>query len=262
MAVPSRGKASSLASVVAQNNDDSKRRAAARDGAAKPRGKGRRPPWQIVAAEFKAAAQSSDQLPAQLGVELAFAGRSNVGKSSLMNALTGRRRLVRTSATPGCTRAINFFEARARDGAVFHLVDLPGYGYAKRSKAERNAWVRLIEGYLAEREWLRAVVLLVDARRGFGESDQMLASFVAARPAARRPEVIVVATKIDKLPKAKRRAMLRQMKGYSGKAIGVSAVTGEGMEALWKRLRSAAFVGNAELGTEQRTRDKGQGTGH
>jgi len=204
----------------------------------------RQPPWEIVEAEFKAAAQSAEQLPAQLGVELAFAGRSNVGKSSLMNTLTGRRRLVRCSSTPGCTRSINFFEAKARDGAVFHLVDLPGYGYAKRSKAERNVWARLIEGYLAQRQWLRAVTLLIDARRGFGEADRMLASFVAARPATDRPEVVVVATKIDKLPKAKRRAMLRDLKGYDGKVLGVSAVTGEGIEALWKVLRKAAFVGD------------------
>src|SRR5690606_23305020 len=115
-------------------------------------------------AEFEAAAQAPEQLPPPLGVEVAFAGRSNVGKSSLMNALMERRKLVRTSSTPGCTRAINFCKARARDGAELRLVDLPGYGYAKRSKTERNQWARMIESYLAERDHLRAVVMLVDAR--------------------------------------------------------------------------------------------------
>ncbi len=258
MAVPSRARASNLATEVATATSEPIETTAVTTRKAKPlrpspqgdspkaagRAK-RQPPWEIIEAEFQAAAQSADQLPAQLGVELAFAGRSNVGKSSLMNALTGRRRLVRCSSTPGCTRSINFFEARARDGAVFRLVDLPGYGYAKRSKAERNVWAQLIEGYLAQRQWLRAVTLLIDARRGFGEADRMLASFVADRPASARPEVVVVATKIDKLPKAKRRAMLRDLKGYDGKVLGVSAVTGEGLEALWMALRKAAFVGDS-----------------
>ncbi|RLB54108.1 MAG: ribosome biogenesis GTP-binding protein YsxC [Deltaproteobacteria bacterium] len=231
---------------MSDSKDKRPRRRIAGRPAAKPAGSGTaKAPWQILEAEFKWAAQSTEQLPAQIGVELAFAGRSNVGKSSLMNTLTGRRRLVRTSSTPGCTRAINFFEAKARDGAVFQLVDLPGYGYAKRSKAERNLWAGIIEGYLAERQWLRAVTLLVDARRGFGEADRMLSGFVAARPKKDRPEVIVVATKIDKLPKAKRRAMLRNLSGYEGRIIGVSAVTGEGIEALWQALRKAAHVGDS-----------------
>jgi GTP-binding protein len=230
--------------------NDSKDRSAdhrtpAKSGAKEAGGSTATPPWQIVEASFKIAAATPDQLPAQLGVELAFAGRSNVGKSSLMNTMTGRRRLVRTSSTPGCTRGINFFEAKARDGAVFQLVDLPGYGYAKRSKAERNTWAGLIEGYLAERQWLRAVTLLVDARRGFGETDRLLSGFVEARPAKNRPEVVVVATKIDKLPKAKRRALLSKLGGYDGRIIGVSAVTGEGIEALWRVLRKAAHVGDS-----------------
>lgn len=197
------------------------------------------PPWAIVDASFVAAAQKLPQLPPAEGPELAFAGRSNVGKSSLLNAALGRRRLVRTSSTPGCTRAVAFFHARARDGALFRLVDLPGYGFAKRSKAERNAWARLVEGYLTERAALRAVVLLVDARHGPTADDARLLEFIATRARA-QPERIVVATKLDKVPKSRRRAALRKLEQAVGqRIIGASAVTGEGVEALWLALRRA-----------------------
>lgn len=189
-----------------------------------------------------AAAQSLDSLPAPLIVEVAFAGRSNVGKSSLMNALMGRRGLVRTSSTPGCTRQINFFDARARDGATFRLVDLPGYGYAKRSKSERRQWAELIEAYLHGRDGLRAVILLVDARRGVGPEDEQLLAFIASRPAARSTETLVVATKIDKLKSSQRKAALSKLGKKGRRVMAVSAATGEGIDRLWKAIRSAAQV--------------------
>jgi GTP-binding protein len=203
-------------------------------------------PWRIVEASYVAGAQALEQLPAQLGVEVAFAGRSNVGKSSLMNALMDRRRLVRTSSTPGCTRAINFFEARARDDARFRLVDLPGYGYAKRSKSERKIWAELIEIYLSQRDWLKAVVLLVDARRGFGEVDAQLRDFVMTRDERSRPTLIVVATKIDKIAKSKRKSALAKLKLGNVKLLGVSGETGEGIEALWHMLRKATHLSDVE----------------
>jgi GTP-binding protein len=199
-------------------------------------------PWNIVEAAFVAGAQSPGQLPAPIGAELAFAGRSNVGKSSLMNALMGRRNLVRTSSTPGCTRQINFFEVRARDGAVMRLVDLPGYGYAKRSKGERAAWADLIEAYLTEREVLRAVAVLVDARRGVESEEQALIDFVRGRPGP-AAAALLVATKIDKVPKSKRKATLSQLAGPTGIPIfGASAVTGDGIASLWRALRRSAFI--------------------
>jgi GTP-binding protein len=188
-----------------------------------------------VEAEYTAGASQLEQMPPPNNVELAFAGRSNVGKSSLLNALMDRRRLVRTSSTPGCTRKINFFLTKARDGAVLTLVDLPGYGYAKRSKTERKLWSQLIEAYLIERDHLRAVVVLVDARRGLSEADQQLVDFVAQRKEP-RPAVIVVATKIDKVPKSKQAATLKRLG-----ALGVSAVTGAGLQQLWSELRQAAL---------------------
>jgi len=202
-------------------------------------------PWEIVDADFESGAAASDSLPAPLGVEVAFAGRSNVGKSSLLNAMMRRRNLVRTSSTPGCTRQINFFRAKARDESLFRLVDLPGYGYAKRSKTERAAWGRLIEHYLHEREWLRAVVVLVDVRRGVEEEEQQLMDFVRQREArVGACRIIVAATKVDKVPKSKRKAAIAKFPLPKGaRRLGVSAVTGDGLEPLWKLIRKAAFVG-------------------
>src|SRR4051812_46210479 len=106
------------------------------------------PPPRVSRAEFMAAATRAEQLPPPQTLEIAFAGRSNVGKSSLMNSLLERRKLVRTSGTPGCTRQISMFEVTTRLGSRLTLVDLPGYGYAKRSHSERREWAELIHTYL------------------------------------------------------------------------------------------------------------------
>jgi len=201
-------------------------------------------PRQIVHADFVAAAAPGSSLPAPAMAEIAFAGRSNVGKSSLINTLVERKGLVRTGATPGVTRQINLFEARARDGAVFHLVDLPGYGFAKRSKAERASWADLIEGYLRTRVTLAVLVLLVDARRGLEEDDAELVRFVEeARDAQRRPvEVVIVATKVDKLARAVSRGAIAAIARSTGrKVLGFSSVTGEGRAELWALLRKATL---------------------
>ena len=201
----------------------------------------RRPPWQIVEASFLAGAQSLASLPPPLMAEVAFAGRSNVGKSSLMNALVGRRNLVRTSSTPGCTRQINFFDAKARDEAMFRLVDLPGYGYAKRSKQERKQWGELIDGYLAGRDTLKAVLLLVDARRGLAAEERQLLEFLRAR--AVPVSAVVVATKVDKIKKSARKAKLAALAKEAGeRVIGTSASDGLGIEPLWKAIRTASHV--------------------
>jgi GTP-binding protein len=201
-------------------------------------------PMQIVHAEFVAAAAPGSSLPAPTMAEVAFAGRSNVGKSSLINTLVERKGLVRTGATPGVTRQINLFEARARDGAVFHLIDLPGYGYAARSKAERGAWQDLIEGYLKTRVTLAALVLIVDVRRGIEEDDLELVQFVEeARDVQRRPvEIVVVATKIDKLGSSARASALAAVsKALGRKVLGFSSETGEGRAALWRHLRKVTL---------------------
>jgi len=198
----------------------------------------------ILSAEFIAGAGPGSALPPPTGAEIAFAGRSNVGKSSLINALVQRKSLVRTSSTPGSTRQVNLFEVRARDGAVFHMVDLPGYGFAKRSKAEQSAWAVLIEGYLNTRVTLAIAVIIVDIRRGIEADDRELIEFIeGAHDAARRPvQVIVVATKLDKVARSARRSAVDAIaKGSGRKVIGFSAETGEGRRELWSAIRRATL---------------------
>ena len=202
-------------------------------------------PRRIVEAQFKAGATASDQVPPPTGVEIAFAGRSNVGKSSLLNALAARRNLVRTSSTPGCTRQLSFFEVRTKDEAVLTLVDLPGYGYAKRSKQERSAWANLIEGYLLERPTLAVVVSLVDVRRGIEADDAQLHELLAqpARTARAPVKVLTVATKLDKMPSSQRAAALKALRAVSGGPVfGVSVEMPDTLMRLWVELRTLASV--------------------
>jgi GTP-binding protein len=220
--------------------------------AAKPAKPVDKSPLRIVAADFVAGAGPSGSLPAPVRAEIAFAGRSNVGKSSLINALVERKSLVRTSSTPGSTRQVNLYEARAADGAVFHLVDLPGYGFNRRSKAEQRSWAELIEAYLGTRSTLATVVILVDVRRGLEDDDRELITFIdAAKPPSRRPvEVLVVATKLDKLSLNERKVALARLGREAGrKVLGFSSVTGEGREALWRALRRAT-LGEAALAAQ------------
>ena len=200
---------------------------------------------RIVSAEFVAGAPSVDKLPAPALAEIAFAGRSNVGKSSLMNMLMGRKGLVRASNTPGRTREINVFLAKSLDGLALHLVDLPGYGYAKVSKTEKKSWGPMMEGYLASRTTLRAIVLLVDIRRGVEEDDLELVQYMdEARERTveenRKASLIVVATKLDKLVLAKQKPAVQALKAAAKMPVlGFSAVTGAGKDELWARIRAA-----------------------
>jgi GTP-binding protein len=199
---------------------------------------------RVVSADFLAGAGPGSALPAPVRAEIAFAGRSNVGKSSLINTLVQRKNLVRTGSTPGLTRQVNLYEAKAADGTVLHFVDLPGYGFAKRSKAETAAWAKLIEGYLGQRVTLAAVVLIVDVRRGVEDDDRALIEFIdAARPSSRRPvEVLLVATKLDKLPSSQRKPALAKLRAASGRRVyGFSAESGEGREDLFRAIRRAAL---------------------
>ena len=160
--------------------------------------------------------------------EIALAGKSNVGKSSLINNLTGRSKLARTSSEPGKTRLINFYALNA----AFFLVDLPGYGFAKASKAERDTWGKMIEGYLEGSEQLRHVLQLVDIRHEPTGDDEMMASYL------RHYEIpfTVVATKCDKLSKAARArnipAICRKLVVQPWEIIPYSAEDGTGRDAL------------------------------
>ncbi len=197
--------------------------------------------YRVRTASFAAGGDSVQALPAATLSEIAFAGRSNVGKSSLLNALLQRHNLVRTSRTPGCTRQINLFEVSvtvpgADEPLGLHLVDLPGYGYAKRSKGEKVAWGGMIDGYLRTRAALRAVVVLVDIRRGIEEEEQELLTMLGEPRPAGALRALVVATKLDKLPLSQRIPALAAAGKGGARVLGFSSETGEGREALWKRI--------------------------
>jgi GTP-binding protein len=200
----------------------------------------------IVEASFVAGVAAANQMPPPALSEIAFAGRSNVGKSSLLNTLVARKNLVRTGSTPGTTRQLNLFHVKASDGLEVVLVDLPGYGFAKRGKQERAQWGTLIEGYLSTRVTLRAVVLLVDVRRGPEQEEKELIEYIeSTQGKASRPEVpiIIVATKTDKMPFAQRKLAIARIGGDLGcRAIGFSAETGEGKDELWRVLRGHLVV--------------------
>lgn len=148
---------------------------------------------EIKQAEFIISAVAAAQYPSDNRVEIAFVGRSNVGKSSLINTLTNRRKLVKVSGTPGKTRLVNFFLINNE----FYFVDLPGYGYAKVSKVEKESWGKVIETYLTKREQLKKIVLLIDCRHKPSMDDINMYKWIKYY----NYEAIVVATKIDKLTK-------------------------------------------------------------
>ena len=188
---------------------------------------------KVTAARFLGAAASPGGGPAARLPEVAVAGRSNVGKSSLLNALLGRHGLARTSSTPGRTRQINFFLVNDR----FVIVDLPGYGFAVGSAAERQSWGPLVEEYLRDRPTLRGVVLLVDLRRGLEDEERELLAFLAhvGLPAA------LVATKVDKLGRGARGRALAALQAAVDAGVpvlGFSARTGEGRDGLWRVVRA------------------------
>jgi GTP-binding protein len=163
--------------------------------------------------------------------EVAFLGRSNVGKSSLLNALVKQRDLAFTSARPGCTQKINFF----RIGGEFVFADLPGYGFAKVPQQIKADWKKLVDSYLLGRESLKLCIVLLDARRGWMEKDLELKEWLEFHG---RP-YIVVATKVDKLTQREERSGLAAIREHlaEGGLEPFSAVTGRGVREIWQAIR-------------------------
>jgi GTP-binding protein len=191
---------------------------------------------QVKSAEFVTSAVKPEQYPSPEYPEVAFSGRSNVGKSSLINKLVNRKRLVKTSATPGRTQLINFFLVNAG----LSLVDLPGYGYAKVPMAVRKQWGPMVETYIANRPSLKAVVLLMDIRRTPKAEELSLMEWLHHR----RIPTILVLTKADKLSKTeqgRQRRMAAQTLGVdAGDFVLFSAKSGLGKTTLWEMIERVA----------------------
>jgi len=191
---------------------------------------------KIRRAELLASCGRRSQLPDTDRPEFAFLGRSNVGKSSLLNALVRRKSLARTSSTPGKTRLVHFYDVDTDAGAPL-FVDLPGYGFARVPKSERDAWRRLVEGYLDGRPQLRAAILLQDIRRDWSEDEALLVDWLAERDT----DVIVALTKADKLKpmqRKKRVAELVRQIGRKGMSVVVTSAQSKlGVDGLWGEVR-------------------------
>ena len=186
---------------------------------------------KIHSAEFLLSASTTRQFPAATLPEIAFAGRSNVGKSTLINSLLNRKKLVKTSATPGKTQLINFFKVNDQ----FYFVDLPGYGYAKVPESVRRKWQNLVEAYLSERETLRNVVLIIDCRHNPTVQDRQLLEWLEYY---QRPSLIV-ASKIDKLKRGQVQKHLQKIKhdlSIESVPLGHSSMQYGRREEIWKKL--------------------------
>ncbi len=179
-------------------------------------------------AEFVASSGSQGSHPTDRLPEVAFLGRSNVGKSSLINALVGQKGLAFTSSTPGRTQTINFYRV---DGA-YYFVDLPGYGYARVPKQFALEWKKLIEQYLQERETLKLSCVILDARRGWMDKDLDLKRWLEHHG---RP-YLVIATKIDKLNQSELEHGLRAIRREGVEPLPFSAVSGRGVREIWQAI--------------------------
>lgn len=185
--------------------------------------------------EMIMSAVKPEQYPEEGYPEFALAGRSNVGKSSFINRMISRKSLARTSSKPGKTQTLNFYKIEEQ----LFFVDVPGYGYAKVSKKEREAWGKMIEQYLTQREQLKAVLLIVDVRHSPTEDDCLMYDFLVHY----NIPAIVIATKVDKISKGKLAKHVKIVKEQldmrsSDPLIPFSSESGMGMEQAWKEIES------------------------
>lgn len=204
--------------------------------------------------EFLRGVADLASLPPASAPEIAFAGRSNVGKSSLVNALTGRSTLARTSNTPGRTQQLNFFELGPKGAPALVLVDLPGYGYARETKATVAAWTRLVMDYLRGRAKLRRVLVLIDARHGLKDSDHEVMKLLDEAAVSYQ----IVLTKTDKLKSGELEGRvaevgqaIRRHVAAHPTVVVTSSVAGTGIAEL--RAEIASLADMASIGYKPRT---------
>src|ERR1051326_2866712 len=185
-------------------------------------------------ADFIVSAASPDRFPSDGLAEIAFLGRSNVGKSTLINAMVGRKGLAHTSNTPGRTQTINFY--RVTGGAASlgacYFVDFPGYGYAKVSRSEIDGWKKLIENYLLNRTMLQLSLVILDARRGWMPPDLELKQWLGAN----YKPYLVIATKMDKLNQSEAHRNMAAIRESGADPLACSAVTGRGVREIWQAI--------------------------
>ncbi len=198
---------------------------------------------RVLDAVFITSATKPEQYPRDPIPEVAFVGRSNVGKSSMINALTKRKKLVRVSHTPGRTKTLNFFDVTLENKGrkrVIRLCDLPGYGFAKVSKTERAAWQTMIAGYLNKRDTLKVVVSIIDAEIGPTPDDVQMLDFLQDAP----PRILVAATKMDRLGKSYRKprvhALAKELELPDDVVVGFSAFEDIGHIDIWGRVLEIA----------------------
>jgi len=186
----------------------------------------------VKSATFITSAVKPSQYPPAILPEVAFAGRSNVGKSSLINSLVRRKRLVKTGSTPGRTQLINFFDVNGE----FTFVDLPGYGYAKVPEKIRKQWKPMVERYLTSRESLRGIVLILDVRRLPGAEEKNFSAWLDMHGIP----IVYALTKADKLSKSRQqlrlRAIAEELSMEKHRLTLVSAKTRQGIDALWEKI--------------------------
>jgi len=198
--------------------------------------------FKVAKADFIVSATLAAHFPPACLPEIAFVGRSNVGKSSLLNVLTGKTKLARVSRTPGRTRLINFFEVEIYRGLQKHslrLVDLPGYGYAKASKADMKLFRQMLAAYLQRGPCLKLIVWLIDAKVGLTATDEQILESLEESPA----RLLLVATKIDKLPKTQRKRQLERialaLKLPLEAVFAASSKEKLGLESVWQGIFQA-----------------------
>ncbi|MDT2045294.1 YihA family ribosome biogenesis GTP-binding protein [Priestia aryabhattai] len=189
---------------------------------------------KVTQAEIVISAVKPDQYPKENLPEFALAGRSNVGKSSFINKMLNRKNLARTSSKPGKTQTLNFYLINE----MMHFVDVPGYGFAKVSKKEREAWGKMIETYLTDRDQLKAVLLIIDLRHAPSKDDVMMYNFLKHYGIP----VMVIATKADKIPKGKWQKHLKVVRDTleldsEDELILFSSETGQGKDQSWRSLQ-------------------------